>query len=51
MVNDGILLKFWISNISFFLKKNHSFAEVFDEISDPHNKTTQKFYNFFENQR
>jgi len=28
IVNDGILLKFWISNISiFFGKKKHSFAE------------------------
>jgi len=33
------------------LKKNQSSAEVFDEISDPYNKTTQKFYNFFENHR
>jgi len=37
-------LKFWFSNIStFFEKKNHSFAEFFDKISDPYNKTTQKF--------
>jgi len=28
IVKDGILLKFWISNISgFFEKKNHSFSE------------------------
>jgi len=27
----------------FFGKKNNSFAEFFDKISDPHNKTTQKF--------
>jgi len=33
IVNDDILLKFWISNISiFFEKKNISFAEVFDKI-------------------
>jgi len=37
-------LKFWISNISIYLeKKNHSFAEVFDQISDSYIKTTQKF--------
>jgi len=35
----------------FFLKKKHSFAEFFDKISNPHNKTAQKFYNFFENHR
>jgi len=35
----------------FFLKKNHSFVEFFDKISNPHNKTTLKFYNFFENHR
>jgi len=41
------MLKFWISNISIFLKeKNQSFAEFFDKISDPYNKTKQKFYNF-----
>jgi len=41
------MLKFWISNISIFLKeKSHSFVEFFDKISDPYNKTTQKFYNF-----
>jgi len=45
-------LKFWISNISiFFQKKNCSFAEFFDKITYQHNKTTQKFYNFFENHR
>jgi len=44
IVNDGILLKFWISNISIFIeKKNYSFAGFFDKISDPYNKTTQKF--------
>jgi len=38
------VLKFWISNISiFFEKKNHSFAEFLDKISDPYNKPTQKF--------
>ena len=37
--------------LNFFLKKNHSFAEFFDKISDPYNKTTQKIYNFFENHR
>jgi len=26
-------------------------SQFFDKISDPYNKTTQKFYNFFENQR
>jgi len=41
--NNGILMKFWISNISIFLKKNHSFAEFFDKISDPYSKTKQKF--------
>jgi len=35
----------------FFFKKDHSFAEFFDKISDQHNKTTQKFYNFFENHK
>jgi len=40
-------VKFWISNIKFFEKKtNHSFAEFFDEISNPYN-TTQKFSEFF----
>jgi len=24
-------------------------SQFFDKISDPYNKTTQKFYNFFEN--
>jgi len=44
IVNDRILLKYWISNISiFFEKKTHSFAEFFDKISDPYNKATQKF--------
>jgi len=43
IVNAGILLKFWFSNISIcFEKKNHSFAEFFDKISDPYNKTTKK---------
>jgi len=42
-------LKFEISNISiFFEKKTHSVAEFFDKISDPYNKTTQKFEEFFE---
>jgi len=27
----------------FFEKKNHSFAEFLDKISDPYNKATQKF--------
>jgi len=41
-----------ILNISiFFEKKNHSFAEFFDKMWDPYNKTTEKFYNFFENRR
>jgi len=26
IVNDRILLEFWISNISIFLEKNHIFA-------------------------
>jgi len=44
IVNNGIFLKFWISNISiFFEKKNHSFTKCFDKISDPYNKTIQKF--------
>jgi len=44
IVNVGILLKFWISYISiFFEKKDHSFVEFFDKISDTYNKTTQKF--------
>ena len=30
----------------FFEEKNYSFAEFFDKIWDPYNKTTQKFYNF-----
>jgi len=38
------VLKFWILNISIvFEKKNHSFEEFFDKISDQYNKTTQKF--------
>ena len=41
IVNDGILLKFWISNISIFLKKKtYSFAEFVDKTSDLYNKTT-----------
>ena len=46
--NDGILLEFSISNISIFFskKKNHSFAEFFDKISDPNSRTTQ-ILNFF----
>jgi len=43
IVNNRILLKFWISNISTFLEKNHSFAEFFDKNLDPYNKTTPKF--------
>jgi len=39
IVNNGILLKFSISNIAIFLKKNHSFAKFFGETSDPYNKT------------
>jgi len=36
----------------FFLKKkSDSFAEFFDKILDLYNKTTQKFYSFFENYR
>ena len=31
-------------------KKNHSFAEFLDKISDPYNKTTQKFYFFLKPQ-
>jgi len=42
---------FEISQSFFTKKKNHSFAEFFDKILDPYNKTTQKFYNFFENHR
>jgi len=35
-------VKFWISNISNFSeKKQNSFAEFFDKISDPHNKRTK----------
>jgi len=31
--SDGILLKFWISNISiFFLKKNRSFPKLLDKF-------------------
>ena len=38
------LVKFWISNISNFLKKkNNSFAEFFVKSSDTYNKTRQKF--------
>jgi len=44
IVNDEILLKLGISNISIlFEKKNNSFAEYLDKISDPYNKATQKF--------
>ena len=33
--------------------KNFGFqiSQFFDKISDPFNKTTQKFYNFLENHR
>jgi len=27
----------------FFYKENYSFVEFFDKISNPYNKTTQKF--------
>jgi len=44
VVKYGILVKFWNSNISNFLKKkSHSFVEFFDKISDPYYKITQKF--------
>ena len=47
IVNYGILVKFWISNISNFLeKKNHNFAKFFDKISDPYNKKHKNFKNF-----
>jgi len=47
IVNDGISLKFCISNISnFFSKQIRSFADIFQKISDPYKKTIQKFYNF-----
>jgi len=37
-------LKFWISNISIFFEKKAIILQIlFDKISDPHNKTTQKF--------
>jgi len=51
IVKNGILLKFWISNISIFFIKNHSFAEYVDKISDQKNKIPQKFYNIFENRK
>ena len=35
----------------FFLKQNRTFTDFFDKILDPYKKTTQKFYNFFENHR
>ena len=35
----------------FFLKQNRTFVEFFDKMLDPYKKTTQKFYNFFENNR
>jgi len=51
-VNDGILLKFWISNISIYFEiKKPYFCRIFYKISDPYNKTTQKFEIFFENHR
>ena len=37
--------------LNFVLKQNRTFAEFFDKILDPYKKTTQKFYNFFENHR
>jgi len=40
--------RFQISQF-FLKKKNHSFAEFFDKISNPYNKATQKFKEFFEN--
>jgi len=44
IVNDGIFVKFWISNISNLLKKkNRSFAKLFDKISHPYNKRRQEF--------
>jgi len=46
IVNYGILVKFWISNISNFPKKNHNFAEFFDKILDPYNQKHKNFKNF-----
>jgi len=45
IVNDENLLKFLISNISIFFeeKKTIVLQNFFDKISDPYNKTTQKF--------
>jgi len=49
-------MKFWwnfgfqISQI-LLRKKKHSFGEFFDKISYLYNKTTQKFYEFFDNYR
>jgi len=33
IVNDGVLEKKWISNISIFLKRIHNFPVLFDKIS------------------
>jgi len=41
--NDGILLKFLISNISISFQKKNSFAKSFDKFSDPYNKPIQIF--------
>jgi len=37
--------------MKFFEILDFKCLNFFDKISDPYNKTTQKFYNFFENHR
>ena len=37
--------------MEFFEILDFKCLNFFDKISDPYNKTTQKFYNFFENHR
>ena len=37
--------------MEFCLNLGSQISQFFDKISDPYNKTTQKFSNFFENHR
>ena len=43
-LNDGICFEILdFKYLNFFFSKKNSFAEFFDKISDPYNKTPQKF--------
>jgi len=37
--------------MEFFWNLGFEISQFIDKISDPYNKTTQKFSNFFENHR